>query len=90
LHLLSGINSDLGKLTVPAKYDGIEEHYSRSDLDSLFRCIEEVRVTKTEAEIELMRYTHWVSCMARVEVMRSCKPGMIEYQLESLFQHPYL
>ena len=80
----------MDKLTVPVKYDGIKEHYSRSDMDSLFRCIKEVRVIKTEAEIELMHYTHWVICMARVEVMRLCKPGMIEYQLESLFQHPYL
>ena len=42
---------------------------------------------KTALEVGLMRYTHWVSCMAHVEVMRTCRPGMMEYQLESLFQH---
>ena len=34
-----------------------------------------------------MRYTNWVSSMAHVEVMRAVRPGMMEYQLESLFQH---
>ena len=37
-------------------------------------------------EIDLMRYTNWVSSMAHVEVMRAVRPGMMEYQLESLFQ----
>jgi len=34
-----------------------------------------------------MRYVNYVSSMAHVEVMRAAKPGMMEYQLESLFQH---
>jgi Xaa-Pro dipeptidase len=42
---------------------------------------------KSPAEIDLMRYTNWMSSMAHVEVMKACRPGMMEYQLESLFQH---
>merc|ERR1712176_1738245 len=32
-----------------------------------------------------MQYASWVTSMAHVEVMRSVKPGMMEYQLENRF-----
>ena len=87
LHLLSGLNTDSGNMAMPAHYQGISEHSSQRNTETLFGCIAETRTIKTTAEVELMRYTHWVSSMAHVEVMRSCKVGMMEYQLESLFQH---
>jgi len=87
LHLLSGLNSDSGNYAAPASYDGIDKHKSKFDTRTLFEAISEARVFKTKAEIELMRYTNWISSMAHVEVMRQCSVGMMEYQLESLFQH---
>jgi len=87
LFLLSGLNSDSGNYAMPANYAGINKHASKRNLETLFRSIAESRVFKTKAEIELMRYTNWVSSMAHVEVMRYCEVGMMEYQLESLFQH---
>ena len=87
LHLLRGLNTDSGNMAIPARYDGISAHADRRDFDLLFPSIAECRVRKTALEVGLMRYTHWVSCMAHVEVMRTCRPGMMEYQLESLFQH---
>lgn len=87
LFLLSGLNSDSGNYAMPANYDGIQKHASKCNTDTLFQAIAESRVLKTKAEIELMRYTNYVSSMAHVEVMRQCEPGMMEYQLESLFQH---
>ena len=87
LHLLRGLNTDSGNMAIPASYEGIGEHASRRSFDTLFKCMAECRVIKTAAEIDLMRYTHWVSSMAHVEVMRAVKVGMMEYQLESLFQH---
>ena len=89
LHVLSGLNTDSGNMAMPAHFQGIQEHYdkNRVSLDTLFDCIAECRVYKTEAELDVLRYTNWVSSMAHVEVMRSAKPGMMEYQLESLFQH---
>lgn len=87
LHLLSGRNSDSGNMAMPAHYDGISENAEQTTTESLFECMAECRVFKTAAEIDTMRYTHWVSSMAHVEVMRSCRVGMMEYQLESLFQH---
>jgi Xaa-Pro dipeptidase len=87
LYLLRGLNSDSGNYAVPASYDGIQNHADQRDTSKLFKAMAEARVIKTDAEIELMRYTNWVSSMAHVEVMRQCEPGMMEYQLESLFQH---
>ena len=87
LYLLKGQNTDSGSMMLPATYEGIGKHSTKMDLSTLFGCMAELRVYKTAAEIDLMRYTHWVSSMAHVEVMKACQPGMMEYQLESLFQH---
>jgi len=38
-------------------------------------------------EIEVLRYVNEVSCNAHIEVMQTVKPGMMEYQLEALFQY---
>jgi len=87
LFLLKGMNSDSGNFATPAHFDGIERYKDVRDDDTLFERIAECRVTKSPAEINLIRYTNWMSSMAHVSVMKSCKPGMMEYQLESLFQH---
>eukprot|EP00571_Detonula_confervacea_P014720 CAMPEP_0172298526 /NCGR_PEP_ID=MMETSP1058-20130122/1142_1 /TAXON_ID=83371 /ORGANISM="Detonula confervacea, Strain CCMP 353" /LENGTH=524 /DNA_ID=CAMNT_0013007803 /DNA_START=424 /DNA_END=1998 /DNA_ORIENTATION=- len=87
LFLLKGLNSDSGNFATPAHFKGIETFKDVRDDDTLFKCIAECRVTKSPAEVNLLRYTNWISSMAHVEVMRACKPGMMEYQLESLFQH---
>ena len=87
LYLLKGLNTDSGNFATPASFGGIEKYKDVRDEDTLFKCIAECRVTKSAAEINLLRYTNWISSMAHVEVMRACKPGMMEYQLESLFQH---
>lgn len=42
---------------------------------------------QTPAEISLMQYTNYISSLAHVDVMRKARPGMMEYQLESLFMH---
>ena len=88
LFLLSGMNTDSGKYAIPAEYDGMDRIDStKKDMTTLFECIVSCRVYKSTEEIDLMRYTHYLSSMAHVEVMRTAKPGMMEYQLESLFMH---
>mmetsp|Transcript_11876 Transcript_11876/g.18246 ORF Transcript_11876/g.18246 Transcript_11876/m.18246 type:complete len:581 (+) Transcript_11876:77-1819(+) len=87
LYLLKGLNTDSGNFATPASFEGIDKFRDVRDDESLFRSISESRVFKSSAEIDIMRYTNWVSSMAHVEVMRAAKPGMMEYQLESLFQH---
>jgi Xaa-Pro dipeptidase len=88
LHLLSGRNSDSGNMALPAQYEGILDiSETQKTTEYLFDCMATCRVFKTDAEVDVMRYTNWISSMAHVEVMRSCRVGMMEYQLESLFHH---
>ena len=45
------------------------------------------RVIKTELEIAVIRYANEVSSLAHKEVMRATRPGMTEFELDSLFRH---
>uniref|UniRef100_A0A8C1X1Y9 Xaa-Pro dipeptidase n=1 Tax=Cyprinus carpio TaxID=7962 RepID=A0A8C1X1Y9_CYPCA len=45
------------------------------------------RLLKTDMELEVLRYTNRVSSEAHKEVMKHVKPGVKEYEMESLFQH---
>ena len=88
LYLLKGLNTDSGKFAQPAYYNGIEKYVNIIDDTTLFTCLVECRVIKSPAEIDLLRYTNWVSSMAHVATMRTCQPNMMmEYQLESTFLH---
>ena len=85
LHVLHGLNSDSGNYAKPASFAGDDRF--RKDRDALFPVIADLRTIKTPAEIEVLRYVNYVSSMAHSEVMRAAEAGMMEYQLESLFQH---
>lgn len=45
------------------------------------------RVIKVPKELTVLRYVNQVSSAAHCEVMRAIKPGMKEWELESIFQH---
>ncbi len=83
LLLLSGSNSDSGKSTRPAAFDGISDFTVNHDL--LHPTMSECRVIKTEMELEALRYVTKLSSDAHKAVMRTIKPGMREYQCEATF-----
>ena len=85
LLLLQGKNTDSGLIAKPAGFSGIESF--PTDLQTLHPELVECRVRKSDEEIELLRYVNGVASGAHVEVMRICKPGMMEYQLEAAFLH---
>merc|ERR1711991_433352 len=88
IHVLYGRNSDSGNFAEPASFKGIEEF--QVDRDSLFPIIANLRVFKTEAELEVMRYVSEVTSAAHVAVMRQVQVGWNEYQMEALFKfHTY-
>lgn len=82
---LQGVNSDSGKTTRTAAFDGISEF--QTDSKVLHPVISELRVVKTEEELKVLRYVAKVSSDAHMQVMRHIKPGMKEYQCESKFLH---
>eukprot|EP01095_Lingulamoeba_sp_RSL-Kostka_P012819 TRINITY_DN514_c1_g1_i1.p1 TRINITY_DN514_c1_g1~~TRINITY_DN514_c1_g1_i1.p1 ORF type:complete len:526 (-),score=228.66 TRINITY_DN514_c1_g1_i1:107-1684(-) len=97
IYLLKGLNSDSGNTHVPAKHKAIDEYVENKkkenddveviDLDKLHDAIVECRVIKTDEELAVMKYANLISSKAHVKVMQAIEPGMMEYQLESLFRH---
>lgn len=53
----------------------------------LFPIIANLRVFKTDLEMEVMRYASKIANEAHMEVMRHIKPEMYEYQLERFFYY---
>ena len=84
LLLLNGINSDSGKQTRTAAFDGMANF--KTDDKILYPVISELRVIKTEMELEALRYATKISAHAHMAVMREIKPGMREYHCEALFR----
>jgi Xaa-Pro dipeptidase len=82
---LTGENTDSGLKTREASFKGIEKFTVNNTL--LYPEIVECRVIKTPHEIEILRYTNEVSSFAHKQVMKAVRPGMKEFELESLFQH---
>eukprot|EP01130_Rhizamoeba_saxonica_P008104 TRINITY_DN3276_c0_g1_i1.p1 TRINITY_DN3276_c0_g1~~TRINITY_DN3276_c0_g1_i1.p1 ORF type:complete len:481 (-),score=111.42 TRINITY_DN3276_c0_g1_i1:45-1487(-) len=85
LYLLQGVNTDSHTTHEPAKFEGIEDF--EQNLTDLYDRLVECRVCKSGKEIDLMRFVCRLSAEAHCEVMKRCKPGMFEYQLEAIFKH---
>jgi len=83
IYTLYGLNTDSKNWAKPATFPGINKY--RVDQERLFPLIVECRVFKTEEELKVLRYVNRISSEAHKEVMRKCRPGMMEYQLESIF-----
>jgi len=56
------------------------------DNKTLFPLLRECRVIKSEDELNLLRYVAKISSQSHIAVMKKVKPGMMEYQIEALFQ----
>lgn len=69
----------------PAEFEGKNEF--NVDVKLLYPIIAELRVFKTNLELEVMRYAARIACDAHKMVMRQVKSGYYEYQMESLFRH---
>jgi len=84
LLVLDGVNSDSGEKHRGCSFPSIEEF--KMDKSILFPVLQECRVKKTAAEIEVMRYVCRVSSEAHKAVMKFVRPGQMEYESEALFR----
>ena len=72
LLLLNGVNSDSGKTTRTAAFDGISQFNTNDSV--LHPIISELRVIKTEMELEALRYVARISSAAHVRKNPFSKP----------------
>eukprot|EP00930_Biecheleria_cincta_P032396 TRINITY_DN22493_c0_g1_i1.p1 TRINITY_DN22493_c0_g1~~TRINITY_DN22493_c0_g1_i1.p1 ORF type:complete len:597 (+),score=102.96 TRINITY_DN22493_c0_g1_i1:40-1830(+) len=86
VYVQRGTNSDSGREVIPANFEGLHNNYS-VDEESLHDVIYECRARKNEEEIKILRYVNRISSDAHIAIMRQAKPGMMEYQLESMFAY---
>ena len=79
------MNSDSGKTTRTAAFDGISKFKTNDSI--LHPIISELRVIKTKMELDVLRYVSRVSSAAHKHVMRNVKSAKImrEYQAEAEF-----
>ena len=61
--------------------------YSIIDTTTLFPILADCRVYKSKLELQLLEHVAQITSFAHAYVMRNIKPGMYEYQCESLFKH---
>lgn len=85
LLILKGTNTDSGLEHSGASFEGIKNF--KVDNTILFPIIAELRVHKTELELEVMRHAVEISAAAHRRVMQLVRPGLYEFQLESEFLH---
>uniref|UniRef100_A0A674AYU7 Xaa-Pro dipeptidase n=1 Tax=Salmo trutta TaxID=8032 RepID=A0A674AYU7_SALTR len=80
-----GQNTDSRSICREASFEGISQFQVNNTL--LHPVIVECRLTKTDMELEVLRYTNRISSEAHKEIMKHVRPGQKEYEMESLFQH---
>lgn len=80
--VFSWVNTIRSKLrsgiNAPAEFINIED------------IIHEMRLRKSESELQLMRKAAEISAKAHISAMKICRPGMMEYELEAEIQSVFL
>ncbi|MCV9880165.1 Xaa-Pro aminopeptidase [Brenneria izbisi] len=51
--------------------------------------VHEMRLFKSQAEIDVMRRAGEITALAHMRAMQTCRPGMFEYQLEGEIHHEF-
>ena len=83
---VKGVNTDSGNESVPAVLPRMER-FTVDASPALYLALAEQRAVKNELELGLMAHVNRITCLAHAWVMRHSRPGMMEFQQESLFAH---
>ena len=86
IYTLYGKNSDSGAFTTT---QAVVPNADQFNVDStkLHPLLTECRAIKSALELQVMRYVTDIACDSHFEVMQKARPGLAEYQMESLFKH---
>ena len=85
MHLNGGTNTDSGidNMIPEEKYWG---SLSNVDKESMYEILANCRVTKTDQEIDVMRWATKITVEGHIEVLKKIHGGMRESDLESIFK----
>ena len=67
----------------------MSEHMAGSEIRDLTKILDQLRLIKSNAEIEVIKKATVLSCLALIEAMRSTKPGIYEYELDGMAKYIY-
>mmetsp|Transcript_826 Transcript_826/g.2668 ORF Transcript_826/g.2668 Transcript_826/m.2668 type:complete len:509 (-) Transcript_826:285-1811(-) len=87
VYFMEGTNTDSGEVHRRPQIDGVATDVTEEGFLRLYELFCELRMVKTQEELEVLRYSAKISSAAHVAVMQQIRPGMHEYELESLFRH---
>jgi Xaa-Pro aminopeptidase len=65
----------------------LRERFPQAAVKDSTELIRDLRKIKSSAEVEMMRRAGRIGAKAHIELMKSCRPGLYEYELSSLFEH---
>lgn len=85
VHMLRGMNLDSRAHFKEAQFQGMDAFSLNYDL--LYDQHVEVRVHKSEEELDALRFANKLSSEAHIKVMEQFQPGMAEYQAEAIFRY---
>ncbi|MDX1251819.1 MAG: Xaa-Pro aminopeptidase [Gammaproteobacteria bacterium] len=64
--------------------------HTPTEFAALEQPLHEMRLFKSKAELDAMRYAAKVSASAHRRAMQTCRPGMMEYQIEAELLHEFM
>jgi len=79
--------SDIHFITWRESMKNLQEKYPNLNVKGISTIIGEMRVVKSPAEIELLQKAADATIAAHIEAMKSCEPGMFEYQLQAVVEY---
>ena len=85
LVVLNGTNGYGGRRFPMPHFDGMDKFNIRGDV--LYDLVVDLRLIKSEIEISILRYVTRISGEAHNEVLKTLKPGDMEYMAEATFRY---
>ena len=70
--------------------DTVRRQFPQLEVRNLSPLMDELRVIKSPAEVELLRRAGHLTAVGVIEAMRSTRPGVMEYQLDAIMRYHYL
>ena len=68
----------------------LRDRIPAADIQDLTPVLDNLRLVKSEAEVELLRKAGKLSAIGVAEAMRATRPGVMEYQLDAVMRYVYL